>query len=220
MKLHLEILPGPQREFWEEEVGRIPPGWVLYGGTAIALRLGHRQSLDFDFFGNARLDYQTLASTLPCLARATTLRRASDALVVAAPLKAGEVRLSFFGELTLGRVGLPERAEGKPPIASLLDLLATKLKVLHDRIEPKDYLDIEALLRAGLTVDAGIAAARALFGHQLNPVDTAKMLAWFKDGDLERRLASTTRQFLETAAASFNPATPPMPLASTQVVDG
>lgn len=46
MKLHLEILPGLQREFWEEEAGKIPPGWVLYGGTAIALRLGHRQFLE------------------------------------------------------------------------------------------------------------------------------------------------------------------------------
>jgi hypothetical protein len=36
---HMEILPPAQRL-----------GFVLYGGTAIALRLGHRSSVDFDFF--------------------------------------------------------------------------------------------------------------------------------------------------------------------------
>ncbi len=116
-------------------------------------------------------------------------------------------------------MGHPDRPDGKPAIASPLDLLATKLKVLHDRIEPKDYVDIEALLRTGLTVDAGIAAARALFGAQLNSIDTAKMLAWFKDGDLEQRLSEGTRRFLQLAAARFDPATPPLRLAATTLVD-
>ncbi|WP_373321508.1 nucleotidyl transferase AbiEii/AbiGii toxin family protein [Rivihabitans pingtungensis] len=31
-------------------------GFVLYGGTAIALRLGHRESVDFDFFSDRPLD--------------------------------------------------------------------------------------------------------------------------------------------------------------------
>lgn len=132
-------------------------------------------------------------------------------------MTSGEIRLSFFGSLKFGRVGSPDRISDKPPIASLLDLLATKLKVLHDRIEAKGYLDVEALLRAGLTLDAGIAAAQALFGTQLNPIDTVKTLTWFKDGGLERRLSATTRQFLEAAAAGFDPATPPLELAATNL---
>lgn len=31
-------------------------GFALYGGTAIALRLGHRTSVDFDFFNDRPLD--------------------------------------------------------------------------------------------------------------------------------------------------------------------
>lgn len=219
MNLHLEVLPAPQREFWDEQAGQIPPDWVLYGGTAIALRLGHRQSIDFDFFGSGAVDYAALAAALPCLAGATTLRRARDTLIVATPMRSGEIRLSFFGELTLSRVGTPDRISGKPAIASPLDLLATKLKVLHDRIEAKDYLDVEALLRSGLTLNTGIAAAQALFGAQLNPIDTVKMLTWFRDGDLERRLSPGTRQFLEAAAADFDPATPALGLAATTLAD-
>jgi len=45
----IDILPPAQRNFWEEAPS-IPASFVLYGGTAIALRLGHRSSEDFDFF--------------------------------------------------------------------------------------------------------------------------------------------------------------------------
>jgi len=30
----------------------VPPHFILYGGTALALRLGHRESVDFDFFSS------------------------------------------------------------------------------------------------------------------------------------------------------------------------
>jgi hypothetical protein len=40
--------------------------------------------------------------------------------------------------------------------------------------------NIETLLKAGLTVNQGIAAAAGLFGRSLNMLDTAKAIAWFK----------------------------------------
>ena len=99
-------------------------------------------------------------------------------------------------------------------MASLLDLLATKLKTIHDRIEAKDYLDIEVLLKSGLTLSQGIAAARSLFGQTLNPLDTAKAVGWFKDGDLDRKLSSSTRAFLASASAKFDPRVTPLPIKS------
>jgi hypothetical protein len=51
----LDVLPATQRRLWPELRG-VPPQFVLYGGTALALRLGHRHSVDFDFF-----------SSIPCL---------------------------------------------------------------------------------------------------------------------------------------------------------
>jgi hypothetical protein len=48
---NLNILPEPQRRLWGE-LRDTPQAFVLYGGTALALRLGHRQSEDFDFFSN------------------------------------------------------------------------------------------------------------------------------------------------------------------------
>lgn len=43
------ILPASHRTLWNE-LKSTPKHFVLYGGTALALRLGHRISEDFDFF--------------------------------------------------------------------------------------------------------------------------------------------------------------------------
>jgi hypothetical protein len=51
----LDILPAAQQRLWTE-LNEVPPEFVLYGGTAIALHLGHRESIDFDFFGNETFD--------------------------------------------------------------------------------------------------------------------------------------------------------------------
>ena len=45
----MDILPSAQRLVWRELRAAAALGFVLYGGTAIALRLGHRFSVDFDF---------------------------------------------------------------------------------------------------------------------------------------------------------------------------
>ncbi|BAP55364.1 hypothetical protein THII_1067 [Thioploca ingrica] len=50
-KLHFEGLPEPQKRLWDKLVQQ---SWLesfyLAGGTALALHLGHRHSIDFDFF--------------------------------------------------------------------------------------------------------------------------------------------------------------------------
>ncbi len=86
MKLHLEILPPPQKAFWDEHGGSIPPGWVLYGGTAVALRFGHRKSVDLDFFANGELDETVLRREVQPMRDGTVLVRRPDTLVVAAPV--------------------------------------------------------------------------------------------------------------------------------------
>ena len=42
LKPQLDILPAEQRALWDELAPLRQLGFVLYGGTAIALRLGHR----------------------------------------------------------------------------------------------------------------------------------------------------------------------------------
>jgi hypothetical protein len=59
---HVEILPTAQMRLWRE-LSAVPDEFVLYGGTALALHLGHRNSVDFDFFARRPLDLSQLAAT-------------------------------------------------------------------------------------------------------------------------------------------------------------
>ena len=43
---HIEILPAAQREVWPQLRPAARLAFVLYGGTAVALHLGHRVSLE------------------------------------------------------------------------------------------------------------------------------------------------------------------------------
>jgi hypothetical protein len=50
----LDILPAAQREIWDQLRPAPLLSFVLYGGAAVALHLGHRRSVDFDFFAQKR----------------------------------------------------------------------------------------------------------------------------------------------------------------------
>lgn len=178
---------------------------MLYGGTALALRYGHRYSTDFDYFSDRPLDANGLIALLHTTEASEVLHQSENSLMVRIKFDAAPVKLSFFGNFPFGRVGVPDVIPGHAVIASPIDLLATKLKTLHDRIEARDYLDIEALLRGGLSLNQGIAAAMAMFETRINPLDTAKAVAWFKDGGLETSLAASTRSYLAQASSTFDP---------------
>jgi hypothetical protein len=72
----LAVLPQAQRVLWPS-LSQVPTGFVLYGGTALALRLGHRQSVDFDFFTSR--PFSPVALQAPCRSwRAGSSARASQ----------------------------------------------------------------------------------------------------------------------------------------------
>jgi hypothetical protein len=182
----MDILPQSQRELWPHLTPARHAGFVLYGGTAIALRLGHRQSVDFDFFTHNTLDKAQLFSILPFLTTGTVIQDAPESLTLIVPVGTGSVKLSFFGTITMGRVGEPEStADGTLLVASRSDLLTHKLKVILQRIEAKDYRDIAALLADGARLEEGLAGARALFGKAFQPNESLKALVYFQGGDLD-----------------------------------
>ena len=61
----LDILPASQQEIWTSLAAASHLGFVLYGGTAIALQLGHRESLDFDFFRSEPIDKDQIRAKFP-----------------------------------------------------------------------------------------------------------------------------------------------------------
>jgi hypothetical protein len=203
---HLEILPERQQRLWPSLAGLAAVGFVLYGGTAIALRYGHRVSVDFDFFSDRPLDRQRLSRALPWMNTALALQDQPETLTL---LTSGDqvqtgVKVSFFGGLTIGRVAEPDYTLDRVAlVASPPDLLATKLKVLLQRAERKDYLDVAILLDSGLALSDGLAAAQALYGSGFSVRECLKALVYFADGDLAE-LGSSERRRLEQAVLAVD----------------
>lgn len=217
----LEALPVPQQELWPALRVASELGFVLYGGTAIALRLGHRISVDFDLFSHRPLDQTDLTwvDKLPVDKR--VLWRRKDTLIYSFSTAISDlepVKVSFFGSLDFGRIGNPQlTSDNVMYVASLEDLLATKLKVMLQRAETKDYLDVIALLNAGVSLETGLAGAKALFGDAFQPMEAHKALTFFEDGDLSK-LTISQRQVLLAAAAKVPEGLPPVSKLSTALV--
>ncbi|MEA2899920.1 MAG: hypothetical protein QOJ84_5535 [Bradyrhizobium sp.] len=153
LEAKLGILPPAQREIWTGLASAPNLNFVLYDGTAIALHLGRRESLDFDFFRSEPLDKDQLRAAFGFINRAAILQDAPDTLVVVAEMPSGPVKISFFGGIGFGRVNDPLRTrDGILLVASLDDLMATKLKATLDRAEAKDYRDIAEMISAGVSL--------------------------------------------------------------------
>ena len=86
-------------------------------------------------------------------------------------------------------------------MASRLDLAATKVAVVQQRAEQKDYLDLAALMRAGVGLADMLGAAAALYGAQFNPLISLKALSYFGDGDLPSLPANEKNLLSREAAA-------------------
>jgi hypothetical protein len=199
----LETLPPPQFRLWSE-LNAVPAGFVLYGGTALALRLGHRTSEDFDFFSNQSFQPDDLERQVSFLGGALRLQSSPNTLTAMVE-RGGRVKVSFFGGLSLRRVHDPEPAEGPGVlVASLLDLAATKVKVVQDRAETKDYIDIARFLEEGVGLAHALGAALAVYGNTFNPLLSLKALSYFADGDLSS-LSEAIRTRLTGAVREIDP---------------
>jgi len=182
----VKFLPVSQRLLWDE-LDTVPEEFVLYGGTALALHLGHRESIDFDFFGNRNFDPARLREKIPFLESGRIVQQEPNTLSVVVD-RNGPVKVSFFGVPGIRRIKPPHISpDNGLRIASLLDLAGTKAAVVQQRAEAKDYIDIDALLQEGqIDLPTALASARAIYGPTFNPQITLKALSFFGDGNLAR----------------------------------
>jgi hypothetical protein len=179
----LDILPEAQKTLWPllEPARRLE--FVLYGGTAVALHLGHRCSIDFDFFRFQPLAKKDVEQAFAFMQDAEILQENENTLVVAAQTSHGPVKISYFGGLGIGRISNPpETQDTVLLVASLEDLLATKLKAILDRAEAKDYSDIAAMLNSGVSLERSLGGFATMYRR--DPALPLKALGFFEDGDL------------------------------------
>jgi hypothetical protein len=184
MRHYPKSLAEPQRRLLRR-LGPIvtPPGFYLGGGTALALRLGHRRSVDLDWFTDKRLGDP--------LRLAQNLRDAGIALITTR-VDEGTLYGTISGiQVSWLEYRYPALRPREPlrafqcELAALPDLAAMKLSAIAQRGAKKDFVDLYALFLRGMTLPQMVACYRQKFDVQ----DTGHLiysLSYFEDADRER----------------------------------
>jgi len=194
----LDTLPPAQRQLWPK-LSAVGTDFVLYGGTSLSLQVGGRISIDFDFFSPYPLNLEDLPKKFEFLTHASLRRSAANTAIFSLGDGGDSITVSFFGGLTFGRVGEPVIFSDNGVYgAALLDLAAQEIKVVQQRAEAEDYLDIHRLLSCGVSLPTMLGAAIALF-PDLNAAISLKALSYF--GDVARVPEQVKRDLIQAVAA-------------------
>jgi len=153
------MLPGDTANTWVTIAPIMPASAYLVGGTALAVHLRHRSSRDLDFFLETLEDLGELWTAFQKMGRTSATSLSSDSIDC------------FFNgtkvqviEATSQRLILPTTRMAGIRIASVQDIMATKVKVILSRGELRDYFDLMHIeLDAGIQVETGIALAIAKY---------------------------------------------------------
>ena len=140
---------GPDmRRLWQS-MEPLPCGFRLYGGTALALYLNHRTSVDFDFFTTEpEIDWDAVAA-LPWL-EGMELRGGGGSAKATVVGNARDIQVSFLysRQIVPPPMQAPRIASNGVAVASPLDLLRAKLEAACNRGVARDYADLAAAFRA------------------------------------------------------------------------
>jgi len=118
-------------------------GFYLAGGTALALQIGHRTSLDFDFYTKRKFVPKKLHQLIERkFKRVILLGKAEQTLIA----KIDGVATSFF-HYPYPLIFSTVRYQNFPPLVSKEDIAAMKIIAISDRGTKRDFIDIYFLLK-------------------------------------------------------------------------
>ena len=162
--------------------------FALAGGTALALRLGYRISIDLDFFTHNTFDTNELFDFLRETYSVSNCTQATNSLSLYIKLHEEEIKIDIL------RHNYPllhpiQNINGIR-IFSLEDIAAMKLNAIANRGSKKDFYDIHVLL-----AKFSLKELLTFFEHkyqQINSYTVLKSLVYFTDADMEPEPISLT----------------------------
>lgn len=181
--MHEVVLTPSARELlgrWEKDPARELQGWVLAGGTGLALQLGHRVSQDFDFFRTDSMDVRKLHTCLEPYGSYETLQEDPQTLT----LIVNDTKVSFF------RVKDPFLYQTIPyrffSLATVKEIALMKLLAVSSRGSRKDFVDLFTILRGEISLQQCFSDLPRKYGRsRINSYHILKSLTYFEDAESE-----------------------------------
>lgn len=155
--------------------------YILCGGTALAMQIGHRKSEDLDFMMwrisktekpevNWNLIEKELKEKIGEIENFNMLGFDQVEFVVKG------VKFSFFVSDNLSPVTNPIDYLGNIRLADIESIMAMKMEVMLRRMKFRDYYDIYCMLQEGYSIHNGIEKALNLSRHRLSSKNIVAML--------------------------------------------
>jgi hypothetical protein len=175
--MHLKVL-NPQQLEVLPLVQKFKREFYLVGGTAIALYIGHRRSVDFDLFKKTPLNPSKIVSTVKGFPfHFSITRRVSEQM----NMVINDVKFTFFQYPF--EIKAKSQFNNVVRIPELLDLAAMKAYALGRRSKWKDYVDMYFLLKDQFTISQISNKAIAIFGELYSEKLFRAQLCFFDDID-------------------------------------
>ncbi|MBK5212190.1 MAG: nucleotidyl transferase AbiEii/AbiGii toxin family protein [Flavobacteriaceae bacterium] len=152
-------------------------GFNLVGGTALALQIGHRLSIDIDMFGNSEINELEFNQELSRFGNPVVLKKSKNIIIYSV----NGLKVDFVNY----RYPLLKKIKTVDAIrlASLEDIAAMKLNAISGRGSKKDFIDLYFLLENfSLKEMIGFYNQKYEDGSQFLVL---KSLAYFDDADKE-----------------------------------
>ena len=119
--------------------------FYLAGGTALALQLGHRDSVDFDFFSKKDFNTKDLFEKLKEIFKNHKIQKVQDEKNTLTIIVDEDIKLSFFTyQYPLLN---PLISEKYIKLASIEDIACMKLSAIVSRSIEKDFVDLYFILQ-------------------------------------------------------------------------
>jgi len=155
-------------------------GWILAGGTALALQLGHRVSVDLEFFRHEDFEVSPLREALAGLGKFEVSAMAPGTL----HCRLNDIRLTFL------RSEVPFLYEPVPyrglDLADVRDIAAMKVIAVAGRGAKKDFIDLHAYLEAGASFADLMALVQQRYRNtDFNVMHLLRSLVYFDDAESE-----------------------------------
>lgn len=155
--------------------------YILCGGTALAIQIGHRKSEDLDFMMwrisktekpevNWNAIERELKEKIGEIENFNMLGFDQVEFVVKG------VKFSFFVSDNLSPVTAPTDYLGNIRLADIESIMAMKMEVMLRRMKFRDYYDIYCMLQEGYSIHKGIEKALNLSRHRLSSKNIIAML--------------------------------------------
>lgn len=174
--MHEEVLSPAQKKLLPL-VGTFSPNFCLIGGTAVALQLGHRTSVDFDLLTTSELKTNDIRNQIGKNHQIETvlIDETNEFTVVIDGVKFTFIKYPFdiHPDIDLGEI---------IKMPSLLSLGAMKAYALGRRAKWKDYVDLYFIINR-FSLRNLADKANKIFGKEFNEKLFREQLAYFKDVD-------------------------------------